>query len=41
MVIIAKDDMDVDKPVPVVNLPPVRYIGCPKIQAIPVIIKVV
>ena len=32
VVIFTKDNMDVDKPVPVVNLPPVRFIGGPSKQ---------
>ena len=29
VVIFAEDNIYADKPVPVVNLPPVRFIGCP------------
>ena len=32
MVLFTKDNMDADKPVPVVNLPPVSFIGGPSNQ---------
>ena len=32
VVLFAKESMDLDKPVPVVNLPPVRFIGVTKNQ---------
>ena len=32
VVLFTKEDIDVDKPVPVVNLTPVRFIGGPKMQ---------
>ena len=30
VVLCTKDNMDEDKPVPVINLPPVKFIGGPK-----------